>query len=63
MKELLAAGLLHGDCLTVTGKTVAENLANTPELAELKQQNVVFPISNPLAPAGQHMNIVKVGVT
>ena len=62
MKELLDAGLLHGDCLTVTGKSVAENLADTARLADLKQQNIVFPISNPLAPAGYHMNIIKVGV-
>lgn len=59
MKELLDAGLLHGDCLTVTGKSVAENLADTARLADLKQQNIVFPISNPLAPAGYHMNIIK----
>jgi dihydroxyacid dehydratase/phosphogluconate dehydratase len=32
MKTLLAAGLLHGDCITITGKTVAENLADVPDL-------------------------------
>ena len=32
MKYLLSKGLLHGDCLTVTGKTVAENLAGVPDL-------------------------------
>ena len=38
MKELLEAGLLHGDCLTVTGKTVAENLRVTPRITELNNQ-------------------------
>ena len=38
MKELLDAGLLHGDCLTVTGKTVAENLTDVPKLSELGAQ-------------------------
>ena len=38
MKELLEAGLLHGDCLTVTGRTVAENLRDTPTISDLKSQ-------------------------
>ena len=38
MKELLDAGLLHGDCLTVTGNTVAENLQQVPKLSELGDQ-------------------------
>lgn len=37
MKELLEGGLLHGDCITITGKTVSENLANIPRIADLKQ--------------------------
>ena len=60
MKELLDAGLLHGDCITVTGKTVAENLADTPKLSDLKQ-DVVFPLSKPLSPPGHHITIIKVG--
>jgi dihydroxy-acid dehydratase len=48
MKVLLDAGLLHGDCLTVTGKTLAENLANVqPYPAD---QDVVRPLSNPIKP-------------
>ncbi len=49
MKALLDAGHLHGDCLTVTGKTIAENLKNVrfPE-----HQEVVRPVSNPLSPTG-----------
>ena len=38
MKELLDARFLHGDCLTITGKTVAENLKDTPKLSELGEQ-------------------------
>ncbi|MDX2085437.1 MAG: dihydroxy-acid dehydratase [Candidatus Melainabacteria bacterium] len=49
MKALLDAGLLHGDCLTVTGDTMAENLANVVLPAG---QDVVRPVSNPLAPTG-----------
>ena len=45
MKILLEAGMLHGDCLTVTGKTVAENLAAVE--VNLGGQDVVKPLSNP----------------
>ena len=47
MKQLLADGLLHGDCLTVTGKTVAQNLANSP-LEFPEGQDVVRPLSDPI---------------
>jgi dihydroxy-acid dehydratase len=49
IKELLDHGYMHGDCITVTGKTLAENYANVtlPE-----NQDVVFPISNPIHPTG-----------
>ena len=50
MKYLLKIGLLHGDCLTVTGKTVAENLENVPDLTE--GQDVIHDIDNPLKPSG-----------
>lgn len=50
MKVLLAAGLLHGDVLTVTGKTLAENLAMAPDLAE--GQKVVRPVDRPLLASG-----------
>jgi hypothetical protein len=43
MRELLNHGLLHGDVLTCTGKTLAENLKDTPCLAELGDQDIVFP--------------------
>ncbi len=46
MRILLDHGLLHGDCLTVTGKTVAENLADAP--AYPAGQTVVYPFDNPI---------------
>jgi dihydroxy-acid dehydratase len=46
MKELLHAGLLHGDCLTVTGKTLKQNLA--PFKSYPKDQRIIAPLSNPL---------------
>ncbi|MDC1206489.1 dihydroxy-acid dehydratase [Akkermansiaceae bacterium] len=47
MKMLLAEGLLHGDCMTVTGKTMAENLANSP-LEYPEGQDIIRPLSNPV---------------
>ena len=46
MKRLLDKGLLHGDCLTVTGKTLAENLVNAPEYPA--GQEVIRPFENPI---------------
>lgn len=50
MKYLLAKGLLHGDVLTVTGETMAENLSKVQDLA--REQVIVRPIENPLHPSG-----------
>ena len=50
MKYLLKEGLLHGDCLTVTGKTVAENLASVPDLSD--GQDVIHEIQKALKPTG-----------
>lgn len=50
MKYLLKEGLLHGDCLTVTGKTIAENLAAVPDLHE--GQQVVFEVAKALKTTG-----------
>ena len=50
MKLLLREGFLNGDVLTVTGNTLAENLANAPDLAE--GQHIVMPIERPLHPSG-----------
>ena len=54
-KMLLREGLLHGDCLTVTGKTLAENLEELPDLDA--GQKIIHPISNPLKPTG-HLTIL-----
>ena len=56
LKLLLEAGLLHGDCMTVTGKTVRENLKNVAGLAP--GQMIVRPLSDPLKPTG-HIQILK----
>ncbi len=56
MKMLLREGLLNGDCLTVTGKTVAENLEPLSDLAP--SQQIVRPLSNPIKATG-HIQILK----
>ncbi len=56
MKYLLKQGLLHGDCMTVTGKTVAENLANVPDL-DFDSQKIILPTSNPVKTTG-HLQIL-----
>ena len=56
MKYLLKNNLLHGDCLTVTGKTVAENLAGVPDL-DFKAQDIIHPLEQPLKKTG-HLQIL-----
>ena len=56
MKYMLAQGWLHGDCLTVTGKTIAENLANAPEL-NFDAQKIIYPKENPIKATG-HLQIM-----
>jgi dihydroxy-acid dehydratase len=56
MKYLLSVGLLHGDCMTITGKTIAENLADVPNL-DFEAQKIIFPIENPIKPTG-HLQIL-----
>lgn len=56
MKYLLQKGLLHGDCLTVTGKTLAENLASVPDL-DFDQQKIILPIEAPVKATG-HLQIL-----
>ena len=55
MRQLLDAGLLHGECLTITGKTVAENLADIPPS---RAQQVIRPVDEPLYAHG-HLAILK----
>jgi dihydroxy-acid dehydratase len=49
MRTLFDAGFLHGDCITVTGKTIAENLE---EISWRADQKVIYPVSAPLSPTG-----------
>mgnify|MGYP003662917124 CR=1 FL=1 len=56
MKYLLANGLMDGSCLTVTGKTLAENLESVPDLKE--GQTIVAPIDKPIKESG-HIRILK----
>ena len=57
MKLLLNAGLLHGDCMTITGKTVAENLADVPDVPRADQQ-VIRSMDNPMYAQG-HLAILR----
>ncbi|MDA0843759.1 MAG: dihydroxy-acid dehydratase, partial [Bacteroidetes bacterium] len=56
LKFMLEHGMLHGDCMTVTGKTLAENLAEVPGLAA--HQDVIYPIDKPIKESG-HIRILK----
>ena len=55
LKYMLKKGLLHGDCLTVTGKTLAENLLDAPDLKE--GQDIIKTIENPIKATG-HLRIL-----
>jgi len=56
LKYMLKQGMLHGDCITVTGKTLAENLADVPDLTE--GQTVIRPLNKPIKATG-HIRILK----
>jgi len=58
MRELLDHGLLHGDVMTCTGKTLAENMSTVPTLAELGEQDIVFPVLKPRAAPGRHIIVL-----
>jgi len=57
MKYLYEQGMIHGDCITVTGKTIAENLADVPSL-NFETQSIVHPITNPIKKTG-HIQILR----
>jgi dihydroxy-acid dehydratase len=57
MKTLLGAGLLHGECLTVSGKTVAENVADAP--VRPGGQDIFHSIDRPYSPAGRHITVIR----
>ncbi|GAA4328386.1 dihydroxy-acid dehydratase [Mucilaginibacter gynuensis] len=56
MKYCLEQGWLHGDCLTVTGKTLAENLAEVPAL-DFNKQDIIWPVEKPVKATG-HLQII-----
>ena len=56
MKYLLEKGYLHGDCITVTGKTIAENLKSVPSL-DFNTQDVIHPLEKPIKATG-HLQIL-----
>jgi len=56
MKYMLSVGWIHGDCLTVTGKTMAENLATVPDL-DFNKQDIIHPKENPIKATG-HLQIL-----
>jgi dihydroxy-acid dehydratase len=56
LRYLLEEGFIHGECLTVTGRSMAENLATAPKLSN--DQTIIHPISAPLKSKG-HITILK----
>ena len=56
MKYLLKKGMLDGDCLTVTGLTIAENLENVPDL-DFEKQDIIYPVEKPVKATG-HLQIL-----
>lgn len=64
LRALLDAGMLHGDCITITGKTIAENLQNV-ESIYARKQDVVRPMKEPMHPSGHivilHGNLAPEG--
>jgi len=56
MKYMLSVGWIHGDCLTVTGKTMAENLATVPDL-DFTKQDIIHPKESPIKATG-HLQIL-----
>ncbi len=57
MKYLYEQGMIHGECMTVTGKTVAENMADAPDL-NFETQTIMRPLSNPIKKTG-HIQILR----
>jgi dihydroxy-acid dehydratase len=56
MKYLVQKGLMHGDCMTITGKTIAENVASAKDL-DFEKQDVIVPVEKPLKKTG-HIQIL-----
>ena len=58
MKYLLKEGLIDGSCLTVTGKTIAENLEDVPDL-NFEEQDIIYPLENPLKKNRAPSNLIR----
>ncbi len=58
MKELLRHGFLHGDVMTVTGRTLAQNLEAVPTLEQLGDQDIVWPVAKPIAAPNNHISVL-----
>ena len=58
-QELIVSGHAHGDCMTVTGKTWNENLVDVKTVSEMAAQTVLYPVANPVSPAGNHLLILQ----
>lgn len=58
LKELLSAGFLHGNVMTVEGQTLADLLAGVPTLDQLPQQDVIYPCSRPFAAPNNHISVL-----
>ena len=50
---------MHGDCLTVTGKTVAENLEDAPDL-DFEKQDIILPLENPIKATGHFKSYMAI---
>lgn len=59
MKYLLKEGLIDGSCLTVTGKTIAENLEDVPNL-NFEEQDIIYPLENPLKRQGTFKSYTEI---
>jgi dihydroxy-acid dehydratase len=58
LKELLSAGLLHGNVMTIEGVTLAELLSGVPSLDQLPKQDVIYPCAKPFAAPNNHISVL-----
>jgi dihydroxy-acid dehydratase len=58
LKELLSAGLLHGNVMTIEGVTLADLLAAVPSLDQLPKQDVIYPCAKPFAAPNNHISVL-----
>jgi dihydroxy-acid dehydratase len=58
LKELLSAGLLHGNVMTIEGVTLADLLSGVPSLDQLPKQDVIYPCAKPFAAPNNHISVL-----